>query len=236
MEELKTLKVFSRDTPLFIGPEYYIIKKERKLGEEDLERLVKTSIYEGCWLFSEADDFWFHVPGIKTITFVDGNPVNSELDQLRIPNHIEQLLGENVEFYHTHPLRVVKEDIRDGKKQLKHSVPFKNKILARWYYKNMLINSRRLSILPSEKDVDGFVKFQRKVDGKCKLTFKIASPYGITSMEFNSPFTDDQIVSRYEKTTANSMVERRMRHCNDFINSMNEQCKDFTLDFYRYPK
>jgi len=206
----------------------YVFKKDREQGEKELSDLVETSNKECVWLYSADDSLWYSI-GFETIKkekegTIRLGVVTYDVDMSKI--------GKNVSHYHIHPKYAENESykmtMKDARKEDKYKK--KNPIEQKAFEKIIQNSIAIIASIPSKEDIDAYVYFFSKYSKKCELDFKIASPYGVLTVEFPNKADLDSVCEvyekRFEKVRGSVMNYHERDAVFDAVHKINQLMKD----------
>lgn len=211
---------------LYLSTKPYFLKRSREDGEKDLEKLVDTSNCEGCWLFDIDNSVWLNL-----VSATEQIPHDKGINGLRAKLFpIDFTYFESFSHYHFHPK--TKED------ELKQTMAYSTNQKA----KEIMENYAAISLaIPSSKDISEYLKIIRKKPSF--VDFKIASPRGIITINFDKLDEFDSPKKRYsEVTTAKNVtgIAVKARNPNEAIlqgiNYINEAMKPIFIMRFEYRK
>jgi len=161
---------------------HYVILKSREEGEKDLEKIAAEGSREACWMYAHEASAWYnlateYIEGTESISIVSYSLDFSEI-------------GTGFTHYHTHQKKGEGELLRQAiKATMRNDAERIDKMQKQeiCLYQRSLIAI--IMALPSDMDIYAYY-YTTQQNPKCKINFKIANPYGITSVKLLEKSTE----------------------------------------------
>ncbi len=175
------------------------LRKRLYYGERDLLKLAMEESSEALWLYCHDDSTWYCI-GALSVESETGLELND------YPFDYSQL-GRRFSRYHTHTKSFVEKSLEDFQRSKK-----KGKFLIERRFLDDYAEkaSEVLTAIPSTNDVRAGLRTLKRLS-KGSLDFKIASPYGITDIDFEIAGPEEQILREYAHHLSNLLLNELPR-------------------------
>jgi len=181
---------------LYLSTHPYFMIRNQNAGELDLEKLAINAKFEGVWIFSHDRSMWLNLGHItKTLRYGKQDVVEAS-----VAHHDYNLIqwGRKLTHYHIHP-KFAEEDIF---KQLINTPRAQELKSNPSMYRETVGFARNLAAkqvsTPSIEDIKAYTYLIR-ANSDCQIDFKIASPYGMLSVEFSGHAHLHEAVEMYSR-------------------------------------
>ena len=161
------------------------LRKRRYYGERDLLKLAREEKSEALWLYCHDDSTWYGIGGLSVERETGPEVIDYVFDYSQ--------LGRRFSRYHTHIKSFVEKSLEDFQRSKK-----KGKFLIKRRFLDDYAEkaSEVLTAIPSTNDVRAGLRALKRLSTG-SLDFRIASPYGITNIDYEVAGQEERILREY---------------------------------------